>query len=190
MSDMTNRVCSLELSQKLKEAGEIWKPIKEYEGLYEVSNIGRIKSLKRKNGFGSRLKDRIIRPSKSHNGWKIQLCKNFNKKWFAVHRLVSIAFIPNPFNKPCINHKDGDRGNNKVINLEWVTYKENDNHARRLGLTGGEKTNTAKLTNDQVKKIREFYQKGRFTQKELSEIYCVGIGQIYKIIHRLNWRYL
>lgn len=105
---------------------EIWKDIKGYEELYQVSNMGRVKSLKR---------GAILKPS--HNGCgylKFVLSKNNNQKTFYIHRLVAEAFIPNLGNKPQVNHIDGNKENNIVSNLEWSIAKDNILHSyRKLG---------------------------------------------------------
>ena len=99
---------------------EIWKEIKDYEGLYEVSNYGRIKSLD---------SNIILTPCKpATSGLCVTLSKNRVNTKFQVSRLVAAAFIPNPENKPCIDHIDGDRANNHADNLRWVTAKENCNN--------------------------------------------------------------
>ena len=97
---------------------EIWKPIKGYEGLYEVSNLGRVKSVAR-----NMIRKTYIKKDKGYE--IIMLCKNGRGKNHSVHRLVAEAFIPNPYGKREINHKDYNRANNNVANLEWVTRVEN-----------------------------------------------------------------
>lgn len=109
---------------------EIWKDIEDYEGLYQVSNFGRIKSLPRntKNQYSN--KRHIFNPCKDSDGYLVVgLSKNKQPKTLKVHRLVAIAFIPNILNKPQINHIDCDKTNNNVNNLEWVTSSENIVHA-------------------------------------------------------------
>lgn len=104
--------------------GEIWKAVVGYEDLYEVSNKGRVKSLLR--GFP------VLRKTPKHVnlGYPyLGLCDNGVHKTCYVHRLVAEAFIPNPLNKEEVNHKDGDKANNDVSNLEWVTHQENIQHA-------------------------------------------------------------
>lgn len=104
---------------------EIWKEIEGYEGKYQVSNTGEVKSLNYRGGGKTKLLKQI--PDK--DGYKtIQLCKNGKIKSYKVHRLVAIAFIPNPDNLPIVNHKDEDPSNNNVNNLEWCTQKYNVNY--------------------------------------------------------------
>lgn len=108
---------------------EIWKDIPEYEGQYQVSNFGRVKSLERKGTY-----NRIMKPHKCKNGYLyVCLSKDNKYKTFLLHRLVALAFIPNnnPTKKTQINHKDENKENNKVENLEWVTPKENTNYGTR-----------------------------------------------------------
>lgn len=112
---------------------EIWKPIENYEGLYEVSSWGRIKSCKRElvNILGRKhtIPEKIMKLHFLPNGYVgIGLHKNNKKKDFYVHRLVANAFIPNTNNLPEVNHKDEDKQNNKFDNLEWCTDKENKNY--------------------------------------------------------------
>src|SRR5690625_5079628 len=112
---------------------EVWKPIEGYEGLYQVSNFGRVKSNDRKvwNGRGYYNKSgRILKNSLTTTGyWKVELYKNGERKSWRVHRLVAKAFIPRVRGKNMINHKDGDPLNNHVSNLEWCNQSENMKHA-------------------------------------------------------------
>lgn len=107
---------------------EVWKDVPDYEGLYQVSNLGRVKSLSRylNTGFGSKrkTKEKILKPS-GKVYFHVELCKGRVNKIFSVHRLVAQAFIPNPDNLPEIDHIDTDRKNNIVTNLRWVTHSEN-----------------------------------------------------------------
>ena len=108
---------------------EIWKDIKGYEGLYQVSNLGRVKSLKRKYKKRYIDKEIIKKFSKIPKGYlRTGLSKNGIVKYYFVHRLVAEAFIPNYDNLPCVNHKDCNTANNMADNLEWVTYKENNSY--------------------------------------------------------------
>ena len=107
---------------------EQWKMVPDYEGMYMVSNLGRVKSIR----FG---RERILKASTSQSGKgykQVCLCKNGVKKYIGVHILVAMAFIPNPKNLPEVNHKDEDKSNNCVDNLEWCTASENSLHRCRV----------------------------------------------------------
>lgn len=108
------------------EEKEIWKDIEGYEGLYQVSNFGRIKSLKDNHG---NTREKILKLWKEKDGYlQVFLCKNGKGKTCTVHRLVANAFIENPNNLPMINHKDENKTNNCVENLEWCDAKYNNNY--------------------------------------------------------------
>lgn len=108
---------------------EIWKDIEGYEGLYQISNLGNVKSLNYNHtGLEKRLK-----PQKSNKGYlRIELCKNGKKKKFSIHELVADTFIENPNNLPCVNHKDENKINNNVENLEHCTYSYNNTYGNRI----------------------------------------------------------
>lgn len=108
---------------------EIWKDIKGYEGFYQVSNLGRVKSLERVTINNRIVHERILKLKRDRSGYKrCCLCKDRNRKFFGVHRLVAEAFIPNVNNYPVVNHKDEVKDNNIVDNLEWCTIKYNSNY--------------------------------------------------------------
>jgi hypothetical protein len=116
---------------------EIWKDIKNFEGYYQVSNLGRIRSITRKVSVvnGSRTtKGQILKPLKTKNGYyRIDLRLNQSHNYFLIHRLVAQTFIPNPNNYPYINHKDSNPLNNNVNNLEWCTQSYNIKYAYTNG---------------------------------------------------------
>jgi hypothetical protein len=122
--------------QKLIEIeGEEWRSIPNYEGIYEVSSLGRVRSIDRTtttpDGRSWRTKGRILVQGKTKDGYKkIMLSKSNKVKSFLVHRLVAVCFIDNPEGKETVNHKDGDKSNNTPENLEWMSHKENMNHAK------------------------------------------------------------
>lgn len=108
---------------------ELWKDIKDYEGFYQVSNLGRVRSLKRIDNNNHPVKERILATGKKENGYLIvTLWKNGKGKTFMVHRLVAKTFIPNPMKYNSVNHKDEIKSNNCIKNLEWCTHKYNINY--------------------------------------------------------------
>ena len=115
---------------------EVWKDIAEFEGLYQVSNLGNIKSLR----FGCHNSKRgkstkLLKATKTNVGYyKVQLYNNGYSKIMYVHRLVAEAFVPNTYNKPQVNHIDGNKSNNIFTNLEWVSPSENQLHAIKANL--------------------------------------------------------
>ena len=114
----------------------IWKAIPGYEGYYEVSTEGEIRSLDRYvNNRNSFVVGRIMHLSMGPSGYlQVGLCKNGKRKNFKVHKIVAKVFIPNPDNKPYVNHINGIKTDNRKENLEWVTAQENTDHAIRTGL--------------------------------------------------------
>lgn len=122
---------------------EQWKDIVGFEGWYQISNLGRVRSVPRvvphKSKHGSvayqRWESKILRPTITNQGYEmVVLSKSGKFSYPTVHRLVAIAFIPNPHNKRTVNHIDGDKTNNVVSNLEWCTSSENNQHAYDVGL--------------------------------------------------------
>lgn len=112
---------------------EVWKDIEGYEGIYKISNYGRVKSLERKDCLGRIIKEKILKLREDKDGYLlITLHKNKKVKTFKVHRLVAEAFITNPNNYPIINHKDENPSNNHASNLEWCTQKYNCNYGNRV----------------------------------------------------------
>lgn len=123
---MSNLIASDQENNSIIE--EIWKDVKGYEGLYSVSNLGRIKSYLLFQGTGTRERIRVL--SLASAGYPcLCLQKNGKQSTFLVHRLVAQAFIPNPLNLPQVNHIDSNKKNNNVDNLEWVTHQKNIDHA-------------------------------------------------------------
>ena len=165
---------------------EVFRKIEGYED-YEVSNLGKIVSLK--NG-----KRRTMIQMPDSNGYlRIDLFKNGKRIPKRVHRLVLEAFVPNPEGKPEGNHKDGIKKNNFVWNLEWCTSSENLKHAFKNGLLNpshGERHYSAKLTEVEVKNIREDYTKGKTTHRKLAKEYGVSHTVIYHIVKRFTWKHI
>jgi hypothetical protein len=169
---------------------EIWKDVIGYEEYFQVSNLGNI--------FSKRTNKILITPL-SKTGYPILSTKIGGRKGtckcFKVHRFVAEAFIPNPDNKPFVNHIDGNKTNIVVTNLEWVTPKENSVHAVDTGLQKplhGMKNGSSKLTDDDVKHIRENY-KPRCSEngsRALGRKFGVDHVTILSIVKNKNWKHL
>jgi hypothetical protein len=179
---------------------EIWKSLKdivECGDNYEVSNLGRVRSIDRKvNSIsgGRTIKSKMIKFWYDKDGYaRVTLHFKGSKKHYMVHRLVALSFIENPDNKPTVNHKDGDKINNNIDNLEWSTYKEQINHADDNNLRvmpNGENWYNAKLTEDKVREIFYLYKSGKYSQRKLAEIYGVSTGAIQGITYKKSWKHL
>jgi len=131
---------------------EYWKPVEGYEGLYEVSNEGRVRSL----NYNKTGETKILRPLMIGGGYlQVQLWKDGKVKMLLVHRLVAITFIPNPDNLPQVNHKNEDKTDNRVVNLEWTTAIENSNYGTR----------NRRISEALSKPVLQFSKIGRFIQE-------------------------
>jgi transposase len=157
-----------------------WKPILNYEGIYEVSENGDVKRIAKTNnqyGVGHILKHNII------NGYAhVQLHKSGQSKSMRIHRLVAMAFIVNEENKPHVNHLDGNKLNNHVSNLQWCTPSENEIHKHRV-LNKTHRIYT--LTNEQIDSIVIQRKQGKRLH-ELSYMFKVPISTIHKVLVKLD----
>lgn len=174
---------------------EIWKDIKGFEGYYQVSDLGRIRSLDRyvNNSIsGKRLLRGMVMKIYTfpRTGYCLVTLKNCGAKTIFIHRLVAEAFIPNPDNKPEINHKDGDKTNNQASNLEWSTRQENIDHSWETGLIKnfGENHSHSIFTEKQILEIRE--NKDNLKQRQLAELYGTTQPVISKIVNRTRWKHI
>lgn len=163
---------------------EIWNNVPNWEEFYQASDRGNVKSLNRIVS-GSRceeifIKGKILKQSEMCGYLSVGLCRNGILKRFLVHRLIALSFIPNPENKRCVNHIDGNKKNNRVENLEWATHRENIGHSVKMGWHTGRKI----LTEKQVLKIRA----SSMPTKELSFKYGVSVGCIYGVRAGINWK--
>ena len=175
---------------------EIWKDIEGYEGLYQVSNRGRVKSLERivmrKNGRPYSVPELIKERQIDHKGYdRIGLNKNGKKKRFFVHRLVLQAFNPSSDETLEVNHIDGNKLNNNVENLEWVTSSENSIHAFENNLHNhqGERNTNASITDSEAKEIKKLKGKG-LTQKEVGEMFGTTNYVVANIWNRRGWTHV
>lgn len=177
---------------------EIWKDIEGYEGYYQVSSLGRVRSL-----------DRVVINSKNvcrkHTGKILKinfiadgylgcsLYKNRRMKTARIHRLVAKMFIKNNGNKKCVNHKNGIKTDNRVDNLEWCTHSENMNHAVQNGLKLGSQGSShflSKLTEESVRNIRLLSKICGVSNVDLSAYYKVDSSIISKIVNYKIWKHV
>lgn len=146
---------------------EEWKDIKNYEGLYQISNLGRVKKINKSNII-------ICKPSIDTSGYKqIVLTKNKKRKSYKIHRLIAQAFIPNPNNLPQINHKDENKLNNDVSNLEWCTLQYNCNYGSRNYRCTRHRQHKVQQYNKQNNLVREY-----LSLKEAEKITKIKYQQI------------
>ena len=169
---------------------EIFKDVKNYEGYYQISNLGRIKSLETKTSFGVSYKihkESIVKSWKDKKGYcYVSLSVKGIKKNYLVHRLVAISFIENPLNKPQVNHINGIKSDNNVNNLEWCTAKENLKHAvdNGLNLNYGIHNYNSKLSLEEVYFIRI----SNLNQRELALKFNMSQSSISKIILKKTYK--
>lgn len=168
---------------------EIWKNVDEN---YMISNLGNVKSLDRivkhsKGGY-KKIKGKILKKIKSKGYHSVSIYNQGKVKIIKVHKLVAVCFIPNNLNKPHINHKDGNKLNNCVGNLEWCTASENLIHAykNKLRFASGISNPKSKLKECDIFEIRE----SKLTQKEISKIYNVDQSTISYIKSRKTWNHI
>jgi DNA-binding transcriptional regulator YiaG len=199
IKNLKNKPCGWNLS--LPEAGqvyfmeykEIWIDVSGFEGLYQISNLGRVKSLDRQKNYNGGLsisKGRFLSFDKSSDYCRVTLVdKNSNKKRFLVHRLVCENFLFNKKQKRTVNHIDGNKKNNFLNNLEWMSYSENHKHAYKNGLKNkkGVKHHLSKFSENDIKFIRS---KTKLSIRQLSELFNVHIETIRSIKNNKTWTHI
>lgn len=182
---------------------EEWRDIPGYEGIYQVSNLGRVKSMARQRTnklMGTHWrKEKLLSPGHSSKGYlHVTLYKGGNRTIFSVHNLVLSAFKEEPdFGETRVeaNHLDGDKTNNRLKNLEYTTPSENRLHSyHELGnidlIARGEKSGNSKVTAEEVMEIRKLYESGEYLQKELGEMYGIHKATVGDIVRRETWKHL
>lgn len=165
---------------------EAWKKIPGYE--YEASNLGAIRRLPKPYVFYEGIKQGVILKSSNNGGYRQVVIQSNGPKTIKVHRLVALAWLPNPLNKETVNHKNGIKHDNRVENLEWATRSENTKHKYIIGLQSnkGENHPCHKLTNADVLVIR----KNKNKLKCIADMYGVSSSVIWSIKNNRTWKHL
>ena len=177
--------------KELRFICEEWRSIPEFDG-YQVSSLGKIRGIDRLCGNRPGVtKGKILKPFRNKRGYlEVNLYNNSKSTAKIIHRLVAKAFISNDFNKPQVNHIDGNKLNNEVSNLEWMSNSENQLHAYSLGLQpsrAGENNVKAKITDKSVTELKVLYNSGK-TIIDISNIMNINVSIIRNIIYGRTWK--
>ena len=165
---------------------ESWKPVTGYDGFYEVSNYGKVRSVDRMvkcgNKFLKIFGKELSQAKDAHGYRRVSLTRNGKGKTKKVHRLVAQAFIPNPNSLPEVNHISGDKSDNSIFNLEWIGRRKNIEHAKNNGFY---KSIPKKLSKQEVREIRQLYKPYSTSGSSiaLSLKYGVSAPYIWRIVH-------
>lgn len=192
---------STKMTNLLDNIEEKWLDVKGYEGLYQVSNTGKIRSVDRlilkNNNRHAWFQGQVLKPATNRNGYsRIVLSKDKEKKTLSVHRLMAIAFIPNPLNHKQVNHINGIKDDNRLENLEWCTPSENILHAYRTGLghsglkgCNGERHPSSKLKTQDVLKIKQLLREKQ-TNVAIASKFNISEKAISDIRIKRTWSHL
>lgn len=162
---------------------ELWKDIKGYENFYQVSNLGRIKSLTGFNRGGYYKRDKILNQYITTTGYKrVDLTSNKKTKMYKVHRLIAQAFIPNSQHKKQINHINGNKLDNRIENLEWCTARENIIHAYDTGLNN----RVVNISEQDINNIIDMYIKKEYSLKEISKKFKISFSRAKRLLEVRN----
>ena len=169
---------------------EVWKPVPGWEGLYEISNLGNVRSARFRNGS---YPGRPVKKSRKRNGYlQVCLCRSGKESHRGVHRLVALTFLPPPGpGQTHTNHKNGDKTDNRAENLEWATSRENVRHA--MNILGhchhGEAAGMAKLTEEKVRRIRSLHQQG-YSYSQIARAISISRITVRDIVKRRTWTHI
>lgn len=173
-----------------------WKPVVGYEGIYEVSNTGLVKRVKKPGKGASTHVGKLLKGCTNRDGYqRMYLHKDGKDRAIFLHRIVAAAFIGELPEDCEVNHRDGNRKNNHVDNLEYTTHGDNVRYAfhvldyRPVGMPG-ERNGQAKITNEQAREIKRLLAEGKLTQPQIADIFGVSRGIVTKINVGQTWKHL
>jgi len=176
---------------------EIWENIIKYEGYYQVSNLGSVRSLNRyvNSKFNNKrfAKGKLLKLNTDKDGYRTcVLCKDNKNKTCKVHRLVLTAFKENSNNYSMSNHLDGNKKNNYIDNLEWCNQSINEKHAHRIGLKNhkGENHSQSRLKEIDIKKIRGLRKTFKLKYNEIAKIFGINDSYAWEIVNRKAWSHI
>lgn len=195
MSEAKNSI--LILIERGSHMKEVWKPIIGYEGYYEVSNYGYVRTVTRfitnSGKHGMWYKSRLLKFNVDKDGYNtVALQRDGKVKRLKVHRLVLSTFNKDESDMQ-VNHIDGDKANNCLDNLEWVTSSQNIKHAYNIGLKTqvGAKNNSSKLSEQQVMQICDLFKNTTFTNKEIADMFHLKSDEtVRRIRKRVSWTHI
>jgi hypothetical protein len=191
-------LCSAGIIKKMEQEIEVWKDVLEYDGRYQVSNLGRIKSIRKLKSqtsikkYGKLQIENILKPEFSKDYFRIMLSTAGETKRFQVHRLVLASFSRVPLLGEEGNHLDGNTKNNKLDNLEWTTKRGNVEHRIRIGKylsQSGENQCFSKLKTQNVIDIRRLRKEG-ISARELGKRFGVEESSIRNIVNYKSWKHV
>lgn len=179
-----------------------WKWIEGYEGLYEISNEGNVRSYVK--GIGRWFKPhslaprtyRASTPRHPKQYLQIRLKGDTTRIYKTIHRLVADAFVPNSLRLPVVHHVNGNKYDNRAANLQWVTYRENNIHALRTGLRRplpvrrGERARSAKLTESDVREIRRLHRDLGIGSRKLTRQFPINRSSVVKVLRGDSWKHV
>lgn len=177
----------------MENNNEQWKPVINFEENYSVSSLGKVRRETLTRGFGSMAAiGRVMQQKKCTNGYRtVSLYPRSGKqKQLLVHRLVALAFVPNPENKPQVNHKNGIKHDNRIENLEWMTCSDNLKHAYESGLArgkSGESNPMAKLNRDTAEAVRALHGLG-WNKSKIARALRIDTSRVLKIVRNEIWK--
>lgn len=169
----------------MEKIQEVWLDVPQYKGIYQVSNLGNIRNKKGK----------LLKPYLTKGYERVSLYNKGQRQCKLVHRLVAQVFIPNPNNKPDVNHINGCKTDNDVSNLEWVTQSENMSHAHKNNLrpyvnTQGEKNGFSKLSQIEAREIKRLSRQSSMSIKEIACLFNISVCTVRDIKSGRRWKHL